>query len=114
MLEALDFAFRAPAAGRAFIAGVDFRRHLYLIYKEILQNIVKHAQATKVEIEICGDEKRLQLRVTDNGVGFDAAREYPGNGLKNFQQRAREIGGTVEVTSRQGHGTVVTLTVKIP
>jgi ligand-binding sensor domain-containing protein/signal transduction histidine kinase len=114
MLESHDFAFRTPAAGMAFIAGVDFRRHLYLIYKEILQNIVKHAQATKVEIEICGDDKRLLLRVADNGVGFDVAGEYPGNGLKNFQRRAREMGGAVEVTSSPGNGTNVTLIVKIP
>lgn len=114
VLEAHDFTFHAPAAGMAFIADVDFRRHLYLIYKEILQNIVKHAQATKVEITINKSDQCLGLRVADNGIGFDPAKEYPGNGLKNFKRRAQELGGTVEVTSRQGHGTVVALTVKIP
>jgi signal transduction histidine kinase len=112
LLESVDFTFLMPEAGIAFEAEIDFRRNLYLIYKEILQNIIKHAQATKVEITIYKSDQCFGLRVADNGIGFDPAKEYLGNGLKNFQRRAMAMGGTVEVTSSKGHGSNVTLTVR--
>lgn len=114
MLEHIDFSFNAPATEISFAADVNFRRNLYLIYKECLQNIIKHAQATKVEIAITMSGSCFQLRVSDNGIGFDAAREFAGNGLKNFQWRAAEMGGTIEISSDRSSGTTVRLVIKIP
>jgi len=114
MLEQMDFTFDTPAAEISFAADVNFRRNLYLIYKECLQNIIKHAQATKVEIEISEGADCFQFRVSDNGIGFDVAREYAGNGLKNFVRRGVEMGASIEITSSKGHGTSIFLDAKIP
>jgi len=114
MLENVDFTFDLPPESITFTVDVNFRRNLYLVFKECLQNIIKHAQATRVEIAITLSNKCLQLRVSDNGVGFDIQPEHPGNGIRNFQQRAAELGGTIEISSNKGNGTTIKLAVKIP
>lgn len=114
MLEPLDFSFTAPAEGIIPEADLHFRRNLYLIYKECLQNILKHARASKVEIEIRESEGCVHLRISDDGSGFDTARNYPGDGLKNIQRRAAELGATVEIISGMGKGATVTIAAKIP
>lgn len=114
VLEPLDFSFTAPEQGILPEADLHFRRNLYLIYKECLQNIVKHARASKVEIEIRESEGCLRLRVSDDGSGFDAAQSYPGDGLKNIKRRAAELGATVEIISGAGKGATVTVSAKIP
>lgn len=114
MLDPLDFSFTAPEQGILPEADLHFRRNLYLIYKECLQNIVKHARANRVEIEIRESEGCLRLRVSDDGSGFDAAQSYPGDGLKNIKRRAAELGATVEIISGAGKGATVTVSAKIP
>jgi signal transduction histidine kinase len=114
MLEAIDFDFNAPEAGLSFTADIDFRRNLYLIFKEILQNVIKHAAASRVEITLTETDGRLILQVSDNGVGIDPARENTGTGLHNFQRRAQALGGKIEIFSEKNQGTRVLFSVKIP
>ncbi len=72
------------------------RRMVFLSYKEILNNIVKHAQANKVLIEMKMEKDHFILTITDNGVGFDLAEKEKGrgNGLDNMRYRMEKIGGT--------------------
>lgn len=91
---------------------------LYRIAQESLQNIVKHAKATRAHIQLHCDAEHAVLRVTDDGCGFSAAAdvvagggERPGEdsyGLRNMAERAELMGGRLEVTSRPGLGTTVT------
>jgi signal transduction histidine kinase/ligand-binding sensor domain-containing protein len=111
MLEIQDFTFSVPEGGITLERDLNFRRNLYLIYKECLQNIIKHSRAQKVEIELRQKDNSLILRVGDDGVGFDSGREYSGNGLKNLRRRAGDIGGKLKIVSEAGQGTTVTLTV---
>ena len=111
MLEIQDFTFNVPEGGITLETDLNFRRNLYLIYKECLQNIIKHSRAQKVEIELRQKDNSLILRVGDDGVGFDTGREYSGNGLKNLRRRAADIGGKLEIISEIGKGTTVTLVV---
>jgi signal transduction histidine kinase len=60
-----------------------------------------------ISVEII--QRQFQLRVLDNGIGFDESSERPGNGLKNLRRRAVELGGAIELQSRPGEGTTVTL-----
>jgi signal transduction histidine kinase/ligand-binding sensor domain-containing protein len=114
MLDQANFTFDAPF--RRFSCEVDasFRRNLFLIYKEILQNILKHARATHIAIGIDEVGSFLHLRIADNGVGFDTESKYPGTGLRSLQRRAMEMGGTITITSNRGSGTFVTFKAKIP
>jgi signal transduction histidine kinase len=79
------------------------------MFKEILHNIVRHSRASRVDITVEIAPREFQLRVRDNGIGFDEARARAGNGLKNLRRRAAELGGRIEIDSRPGQGTTVTL-----
>ena len=72
------------------------RRMVFLAYKEILNNIIKHAQANKVLVEMKMEKDHFILRITDDGVGFDFVEKEKGrgNGLDNMQYRMKKIGGT--------------------
>ena len=85
----------------------DKRRNIFLSLKETLNNTLKHAGASLVEIEIRTDEQ-LFIRISDNGKGIDLEklRQF-GNGLKNIARRMESIGGTYHIENK--NGTVTTL-----
>ena len=87
---------------------------LFRIVQEGLANIIRHAHAKTVKLEMHGDEHNCTLTLTDDGRGFDA--ESPefrwSHGLWGMRQRAEGLGGHLEVKSRVGAGT--TLSVAIP
>lgn len=87
------------------------RHHLLAVLKEALHNIVKHAQARRVRIQLEVAAAQLVLTVEDDGQGFDARRKRLGHGLGNMQQRAREVNGTLDLESRLGEGTRIRLEV---
>ena len=91
----------------------DMRHGVFLIVKEALHNVVKHAQATRVKIIFELGETQMVWRVEDDGRGFAAAGDNAlDDGLRNIRQRAHALGGEAEITSRPGAGTWVT--VRIP
>jgi ligand-binding sensor domain-containing protein/signal transduction histidine kinase len=112
MLENIDFTYTLPEKKPVIKTDINFRRNLFLIYKEILQNIIKHAKATSVSISIYNSNSILGLQVKDNGIGFDTGKRYQGNGLINLNNRARDIQGELTIESCVGSGTQVRLTVK--
>jgi|GEM_PF-1461533 len=91
------------------------RRNIFLIFKEALNNIVRHSSATKVTIALRVREGFL-LKISDNGRGFvrDARKTGNGHGLDSLAHRAARLRGTLEVQSSPGQGTSVTLEAKIP
>lgn len=95
---------------------LEFKRDIFLIYKEVLNNIVRHAQAENVAIEIESHRNRLQLSIEDDGIGFDNLdQEFrEGNGLRNLRMRAQAIGASLKVRSALTEGTSVHLTVPMP
>jgi signal transduction histidine kinase len=84
---------------------------LYRVAQEALQNIARHAQAKMVQIELKQEPGRLVLRVHDDGVGFDA-EHIRGLGMVGMEERLRQVGGTLQVTSQPGRGT--TLIAEVP
>ena len=109
----IAFSFRAPDEERFLRVAADVRRHVFLIFKEATNNIVRHAGAAQADVEIRVDGSRLILTIGDNGRGFDVAAERDGNGLANMRDRARAMGGQLEVRSSAGAGTTVTLTARL-
>ena len=92
------------------IVSGEFRRNIYLTVKESLHNIVKHAQATAVSIQI-EVGKWLMIKISDNGIGLNnAARGEFGNGLISMRNRMRELGGSFEIESKNG----TEVTIKAP
>jgi signal transduction histidine kinase len=80
--------------------------YLYRIIQEALNNIVKHAQATRVEINFRFEDPEICLNIIDNGIGFDPGlNRKTGNGIYNMSDRADILGGTFTIKSAPGKGT---------
>ncbi|GAB3700583.1 hypothetical protein GCM10027592_27680 [Spirosoma flavus] len=95
------------------IRGAD-RRNVFLVVKEALNNVVKHAQATEVKLTIRPDGDQLYIEVADNGRGFTPNEKTAlRNGLGNMQQRIEESGGHYEISSSIA-GTSVKITYPYP
>lgn len=77
------------------------RRHIILMLKEVINNTIKHAEATKLDIMISSTHRDLRLSIRDNGVGFDTGQEYAGYGLKSIGKRAKDMGATIEINSTE-------------
>ncbi len=91
---------------------MDAKRHLFLFYKEALHNILKHSQATEVDVRIFDSQDRLVMEVRDNGVGLNRdAENKPVIGRK-LTARAEVLDGLLQVESEPGQGTVLRLAIK--
>ena len=83
-----------------------FRRHVLFAFKETLNNVRRHAAATRIEVRIEISPTHLTFTVRDDGVGFDLqAVKESGHGLRNLQRRAERIRGTYLMESSPDHGT---------
>lgn len=81
----------------------EIRRNVFLVVKEALHNILKHAAATKVTLTLERTENGLTLTVQDNGVGINTEKlRMFGNGLKNMRKRMQDIGGQFSIESNNG------------
>lgn len=89
---------------------------LFRVCQETLNNILKHAQAAHVQIEIVKGADHLELIVSDDGVGFsEAARDKPHSfGLRGIHERVAHLGGTVKIASTLGVGTQIAVFVPLP
>lgn len=88
---------------RDFLTGQK-RHHLYLIYKELATNCMRHSNATKVTIELEKQRNALCLRFKDNGQGFDLGQPNTGMGLSNIRMRAEKIGAALRFWNDEGFG----------
>jgi signal transduction histidine kinase len=90
------------------------RRNTYLVVKEALHNVVKHASATEVTVALTLRGDGIDLQVSDNGKGFSVDRHTgAGNGLGNMKKRMSDIGGTFAVTSGPERGTTVSISISL-
>jgi signal transduction histidine kinase len=94
--------------------GRDSAAALLHIVQEALANAGKHARPSRVWVSVKLDDHYVALHVIDNGRGFDMQREHAqlGHGLQNMGERARLVGGDIEIASSPGEGT--TITVRLP
>lgn len=79
---------------------------IFRIAQEAINNALRHSSATSIRVELTCHQSMLQLTVTDNGVGFSPGGQSHGIGLCSMQERAKAVGGTLEITSRTGHTAV--------
>jgi ligand-binding sensor domain-containing protein/signal transduction histidine kinase len=107
----IAFEFHAPDAAHDIELGADVRRQVFLIFKESVNNVVRHSSCTRAAVAFHASRERITLRITDNGTGFDITRHGDGHGLASMRKRTQELGGTLQVTSTAEEGTIVTLEV---
>ncbi len=84
---------------------------LFRALQESLHNIAKHSQAHHVKVELAGEFDKIRLRVSDDGIGFDAQSSKRGLGLISMQERLRSVGGRVVIWSQPSLGTQIEATV---
>jgi signal transduction histidine kinase len=98
------------------------RRQVFLIFKEAVNNIARHAGCSTARLNVHIAHHRLSAEIHDNGCGFDLSgiRQLPaiangngGHGLESMQRRAAQIGGHLEIHSAPGKGTVLKLTIPL-
>ncbi len=111
LLEAKNIAYQIslPENTDNLKLNMEQRRDFYLIFKEAVNNLVKYAQCTEAQIHILVHYHRLQLTVTDNGVGFTPAEHQDRNGLRNLHKRAENLKGKLMIQSALGSGTTLQL-----
>jgi signal transduction histidine kinase len=85
------------------------RHNISMTAKEGMHNVIKHAHASQVNVQIAYWESTLTISIQDDGVGFDPAGASSGNGLMNMKRRMEDIGGACVVESCLGKGTIVHL-----
>jgi two-component system NarL family sensor kinase len=90
----------------------DIKINFYRILQEALQNIIKYANASLIEVRIERDKDQLELFIKDNGIGFNIHDKRKGIGLKNMESRAKKLNGIIKVNSLKNNGT--TIFVKCP
>jgi len=91
----------------------ETKEALYRIAQEALNNIIKHAQASRVDLNLENCEGEIILHIQDDGVGFDPQAGYPGHlGLHSMHERATQLGGRLIIQSTPGAGT--SIRVQIP
>lgn len=84
---------------------------LYRIIQEAVNNVVKHAEASKLTIQLTRDKDGIALTIEDNGIGFHTSgiSDFSGIGLRNIQSRIAMLNGTVDIDSAPGRGTLLAI-----
>jgi signal transduction histidine kinase len=110
----IDLRFQADDCEEQRRTSSDFRRQLYLIFKEAVNNAARHSACTQARVEMHVWKGRLELRISDNGRGFEPSTAGTGNGLVNMQRRADGLGATLHLQSEPGRGTELQVKVRLP
>jgi signal transduction histidine kinase len=92
---------------------LETKKHIYLVFKEAINNIVKHAHATEVDIEFKYHLRKLHISIADNGKGFDVDKIMKGNGLDSMHHRIKQLNGKIEFTQNIPKGTIVKFELKV-
>ena len=86
---------------------------LFRIFQETLTNVARHANASEVAVKLSDGDGSYKLEVRDNGVGMDvsALQRPTSHGIRGMRERARQLGGDIQVDSRPNEGTRLLVTV---
>ncbi len=91
---------------------MDYYRNIFLSFKEMLNNVMKHAHAGHVQVSAFFSTPYIEILVQDDGIGFETDKlSSHGNGLRNIRERIEAIGGSVHFSSTPGKGTSVRIVI---
>jgi signal transduction histidine kinase len=105
-----------PAQLPTTVLPPEVRHNAFLAFKEAVNNVVKHAQATEARIRLKLQPDNFTLEIEDNGRGLgapEASAATTRNGLRNMRKRMENIGGSFDIGAASGQGTIVRLTVPV-
>jgi PAS domain S-box-containing protein len=89
----------------------EITRNLHRIVQECLNNITKHSEASRVDIYLCSNQEGVEIRISDNGLGFNTQTISPGSmGIEIMRDRARKIDAKMKIESQLGSGTQIMIT----
>jgi signal transduction histidine kinase len=116
--KGVEFSIRSLLDEKDVNLGADLRREIYLIFKECINNLVKHSAATEATLVFSISGLWLTISIDDNGKGFEPGSNgtpdgMGGHGLASMQRRAQALGGSLAIDSQIGVGTRITLKVPI-
>jgi signal transduction histidine kinase len=107
----IDFNFQHY--GEEPVLSPESSSMLYRVVQELLNNAIKHSNASQVDVQVFYDTDKIAISVEDNGLGFDPNTLKSGNGLGNIRYRVEYLYGQVTWDSQPGHGTTVMITVPL-
>lgn len=103
------FSINLSVTGEAVFLESNTELILFRITQEALNNIVKHANATRISIELHYEQEKLTLMISDNGKGFLMEQNFKGNGIFNMTKRASMLNGSCEIYSQEFEGTKINI-----
>lgn len=86
---------------------MEYKQNLNLIFKEAINNAVKHSSCKKIILAVNIRKDVLEISLSDDGKGFDPGTGRKGNGLRNIENRAKQIGGRIKLKSSKNEGTTI-------
>ena len=98
----IDYNFRTNNYNPEIRVNINKRQQIYLIFKEAINNISKHSNATNVEIYIENRSRKFHLNIKDNGTSFENMKNKDGMGIKNMYLRAERIDAELDIDSANG------------
>jgi ligand-binding sensor domain-containing protein/signal transduction histidine kinase len=108
----IDFSFEGIEERLSNIKlPMEYSRNISMIFKESFNNILRHADASHVRLMVIHQDKSVEICLNDDGKGFNQQLVQNGSGLTNISVRAKRIGAKLEVVSKPGIGTTITLSV---
>lgn len=112
----IEFSFRIPGERIEPALRGDLRQEIFLIFKEAVNNIVRHANCKQVEVTLFVENGQLVLNTKDDGRGFESGKDggdgRHGHGVASMKARAQNLAGTFHISSEPGRGT--TISVRVP
>ncbi len=109
----IAFSFFIQESLRNRELDMTVRKILYLVFKESINNAVKYADATQIDVRLTESTGKIVLQVADNGKGFDVETVRKGNGLKNMRTRAQQMNGELSIDTTPGDGCTIRLSFKV-
>lgn len=103
----LKFELPAKDGLPSFYLEPETHKNLWLLLKEAVNNSCKHSGCSEILVETTYRTGSLNIRIKDNGNGFDKSTKTAGKGLETMKMRAEELGGTLQIDSQPGKGTEI-------
>lgn len=106
-----DFIIQSNLKGKRYNYNLEVV--LYRILCELINNTLKHASASKIEISLYGNENNMELYYEDNGIGFDTNDSFEGMGLLNINSRVKSLHGEINIKSKHNNGFFLRITLPV-
>jgi signal transduction histidine kinase len=103
------YTINFPNDTKNLVLSMDKRKDFYFIFKEAINNVVKYSEAKHAQVSVKVNDNFVELKVTDDGIGFDPQKIESGNGLVNMKHRAKVCNAKITVDTKPGNGTHISL-----